>query len=127
MTKEELMQECLAMPDSYVDYPFDPSTAVIKNQKGKMFAFFDFVAPEKIKKSCGLDAPVSDGDLFLNLKCSPELIEVFRERYKAVLLGYYSNKNHWNTIIMDKDVPIEELRKMIQLSFDLVSGAKKRI
>lgn len=124
MTKDELMEECLKMPDSFVDYPFDATTAVIKNVKGKMFAFLDFVNPEKIKKSCKADAPVSDGDLFLNLKCSPELIEFFRAKYKAVLPGYYSNKNHWNTIIVDKDVPAEELRKMIRLSFELVSGVK---
>jgi len=108
------------MPDSFVDYPFDATTAAIKNQKGKMFAFLDFVAPEKIKKNCGADAPVSDGDLFINLKCSPSLIEALRAQYRAVLPGYYSNKNHWNTIVIDKDVSTEELRKMIRLSFDLV-------
>jgi predicted DNA-binding protein (MmcQ/YjbR family) len=126
MTKDELINECLKMPDSYADYPFDPTTAVIKNVKGKMFAFLDFVNPEKIKKNCGQDAPVSNGDLFLNLKCSPALIEVLRAQYKAVLPGYYSNKNHWNTIVIDKDVPIEELRKMIKLSFDLVFGVKSK-
>jgi len=120
MTKDELIQECLIMPGSFVDYPFDATTAVIKNQKGKMFAFLDFVDPEKIKKNCDADAPVEDGDLFLNLKCSPELIEVFRARYKAVLPGYYCNKSHWNTVVIDKDVPDGELRKMIRLSYDLV-------
>ena len=124
MTKDEVISECLKMPDSYVDYPFDPTTAVLKNAKGKMFAFTDFVNPEKIKKNCGADAPVSDGDLFLNLKCEPALIEILRGQYKAVLPGYYSNKNHWNTIIIDKDVSIDELRKMIRMSFELVSGAK---
>jgi len=34
MTKDELIKECLT--DSYVDYPFDLTTAVIKNAKGKM-------------------------------------------------------------------------------------------
>ena len=120
MTKDELMQECLKMSGSFVDYPFDATTAVIKNAKGKMFAFLDFVSPEKIKKNCCQDAPVADGDLFINLKCSSDLIEVFRGRYKAVLPGYYSNKNHWNTVIVDKDVPTDELLKMIRLSFDLV-------
>ena len=119
-TKDELIQECLSMPDSFVDYPFDATTAAIKNQKGKMFAFLDFVCPEKIKKNCDPSAPVADGDLFINLKCSPDLIEALRAQYKAVLPGYYSNKNHWNTIIVGKDVPDDELRKMIRLSFDLV-------
>ena len=121
MTKDELIQECLKMPDSFVDYPFGPTTAVIKNNKGKMFAFLDYAEPEKIKKNCDENAPVEDGDIFINLKCGAELIEIFRAQYKAVLPGYYSSKNHWNTIIVDKDVPLEELKKMIRLSFDLVS------
>jgi predicted DNA-binding protein (MmcQ/YjbR family) len=125
MTKEELVQECLKMPESFADYPFGPTTAVIKNKAGKMFAFTDRVNPEKIKKNCDPEAPVQDGDIFLNLKCSPDLIEIFRAKYKAVLPGYYSNKNHWNTIIIGKDVPIEEIRKMIELSFDLTGGKKK--
>ena len=126
MTKDELISECLKMPDSYIDYPFDPTTAVVKNVHGKMFAFMDYVNPEKIKKNCRADAPVQDGDLFLNLKCDPALIEILRGRYKAVLPGYYSSKNHWNTIVIDKDVPLEELKKMIRLSFDLISGDKKK-
>jgi len=127
MTKDELISECLKMPDSFVDYPFAtaPTTALIKNAKGKMFAFTDFANSERIKKSCGTDAPVSDGDLFLNLKCDPALIEILKAQYKAVLFGYCSNRNHWITIIIDKDVSLKELRKMIQLSFDLVSGIKK--
>ena len=124
MTKDELIQECLKMPDSYIDYPFDPSTAVIKNAKGKMFAFLDYVDPVKIKKSCDPDAPVADGDLFLNLKCRPDLIEALRAQYRAVLPGYYSNRNHWNTVVIDKDVPYEELQKMIRMSFELVNGKK---
>ena len=95
MTKDEVINECLKMPDSFVDYPFDPTTAVIKNVHGKMFAFTDFVNPEKIKRSCGADAPALDGDLFLNLKCEPALIEILRGQYEAVLPGYYSNKLHW--------------------------------
>ena len=115
------------MPDSFLDFPFDETTAVIKNKNGKMFAFADHVNPEKIKKNCGADAPVSDGDLFISLKCEPALCEILRGQYKAVLPGYYCNKLHWNTIIIDKDVPLDELKKMIRLSFDLVSksGQKK--
>lgn len=125
MTKDELIGECLKMPDSYLDYPFGPTTAVIKNAKGKMFAFLDFVDPEKIKKNCKADAPVSDGDLFVSLKCDPALIEALRAQYTAVLPGYYCNKNHWNTVVTDKDVSADELRKMIEMSFDLVSGRRK--
>lgn len=126
MTKEELINECLKMPDAYLDFPFDATTAVIKiKPSGKMFAYMDFVNPEKIKKNCGMSAPVTDGDLFITLKCEPALCEVLRSKYKAVLPGYYANKIHWNTVIVDKDVPAEELLKMIQFSYDLIAPKKK--
>ena len=38
MTKDELINECLKMPDAFLDYPFNSTTAVIKNSKGKMTA-----------------------------------------------------------------------------------------
>ena len=126
MTKEELINECLKLPDTYLDYPFDESTAVLKiKPSGKMFAYTDYVNPEKIKKNCGADAPVKDGDLFINLKCEPALCEIFRKQYRGVLPGYYANKLHWNTIIVGLDVPFEELQKMIRLSYDLVALKKK--
>jgi len=59
------------------------------------------------------------------LKCPPALIFVLRDKYKAVLPGYYSNKMHWNTIIHGKDVSDEEIKKMIQMSYDLVTPQKK--
>ena len=90
MTKEQLIEECLKVGESYLDYPFDATTAVIKvKDNGKMFAFMDYAKAEKIKKSCGADTPVEDGDLFVNLKCNPELSEILRKKYTAVVSGYY--------------------------------------
>lgn len=38
--------------------------------------------------------------------------------------GYYQNKEHWNTIILDGTIPEEEVKRMIAESYDLVSGRK---
>ena len=127
MKKEQLIEECLKAGESFLDYPFDATCAVIKVQKnGKMFAFMDYANAEKLKKSCGADTPVEDGDLFINLKCTPELSEVMRKKYAAVVPGYYCNKAHmsWNTIIVGKDVPFDEIKKLIGLSYELVSSKK---
>jgi len=126
MTKEKLIEECLKMPDSYVDYPYDPTTAVVRNKEKKTFALVDYCNPEKMKRSCGEDAPIKDGDIFINLKFPPIIIHAVRDQYKAVLPGYYSDKNHWNTIILGKDVPLDEIKKMIQLSYDLVAPKVKK-
>jgi len=127
MTKEQLIEECLKAGESYLCYPFDATTAVIKVQKnGKMFAFTDYANAGKIKKSCGAETPVEDGDLFINLKCNIELSEILRKKYAAVVPGYYCSKAHmsWNTVIVGKDVPFDELKKMIALSYQLVASKK---
>ena len=125
MTKEQLIKDCLEMPDSFVDHPYGPTVEVLKNKAGKSFALVGVVEPEPMKRSCGEDAPIEDGDIYITLKCPPALIYILRDQYKAVLPGYYSNKSHWNTIIIEKDFPGDEIKKMIRLSYDLVTPVKK--
>lgn len=125
MTKEQLIEECLKTGDSYLDYPFDATTAVIKiKANGKMFAFLDYAVAEKVKRNCGEDTPVLDGDLIISLKCNPSLSDILREKYTAVVPGYYCNKVHWNSVIVGKDVSIDELRKMIEHSYRLIISKK---
>ena len=126
MKKQQLINECLQMPESSVDYPYGPEYEVIKNKAGKSFALIGDVEVDAMKRSCGQDALIEAGDIFINLKCPPELIFILRDKYRAVLPGYYSNKNHWNTIIVGKDVPNDEIKKMIRMSYDLVTPQKKK-
>lgn len=114
------------MPDSYVDYPYGPDVEVLKNKTGKSFALVGICEVEPMKRSCGADAPIEEGDIYITLKCPPELIYMLRDEYKAVLPGYYSNKSHWNTIIIGKDVPNDEIKKMILVSYDLVTPPNKK-
>jgi predicted DNA-binding protein (MmcQ/YjbR family) len=61
----------------------------------------------------------------INLKCDPEKAIDLRERYEAVLPGYHMNKKHWNTVVLDGSIPAQELRAMIDHSYDLVGGNKQ--
>jgi len=129
VNKEQLIKECLGYPESTVNYPYGEAVEVIKNKEGKSFALIGLLAEtdvKSIKKNCDDNAEVEKGDIFITLKCPPELIFVLRDEYKAVIPGYYSNKLHWNTIILGKDVPIDEIKKMIRLSHDLVTPAKQK-
>ncbi|WP_350636694.1 MmcQ/YjbR family DNA-binding protein, partial [Pseudoalteromonas sp. GW168-MNA-CIBAN-0100] len=38
----------------------------------------------------------------------------------AVIPGYHMNKRLWNTIILDGTIPQNEIKRMIDNSFDLV-------
>jgi predicted DNA-binding protein (MmcQ/YjbR family) len=39
---------------------------------------------------------------------------------KHIVTGYYMNKEHWNSVYLDVDVPDAILKQMIDMSYDLV-------
>lgn len=108
-TLVELREYCNAKPGAYEDLPFGPNALVFK-VKGKMFALIRMNADP----------------LELNLKCDPELTELLRGKYAAIIPGYHMSKRHWNTIVLDGSLPDNELSELIDLSYDLVvKGLKK--
>lgn len=99
----------LSLPASRRDYPFGEDVAVYKvkvGQEEKMFALM----PEG-------KAPAS-----ISLKCDPQLSELLREQYETVMPGYHLNKKHWNTVLLTGQLPWEEVRGLIDLSYNLVTG-----
>jgi predicted DNA-binding protein (MmcQ/YjbR family) len=56
----------------------------------------------------------------ISLKCDPLLAETLREKYETVLPGYHLNKKHWNTIILTGQLPWDEVKDLINLSYRLV-------
>ena len=110
MTKRDLIEFCLSLPAVYEDYPFDETTAVLRHLGNKkMFALVDHL----------------HGNLQITLKCEPFRADFLRNAYKSVTPGYHMNKEHWNTVYLDGDVPKQELFEMIQHSFDLTKPKTK--
>lgn len=58
--------------------------------------------------------------LNISLKCDPELAIDLRERYAAITPAYHMNKSHWNDVVVDGTIPLLEILKMIDHSYDLV-------
>ena len=85
------------------EFPFGPDVMVFK-VVGKMFALITW----------------TETPLRINLKCDPELALHLREMYEAIIPGYHMNKKHWNTIILDCSIPVDEIFIMIDDSYDLV-------
>jgi predicted DNA-binding protein (MmcQ/YjbR family) len=103
VTRNQVRAACTAKPGAVETHPFGPGVAVYK-VGGKMFA----LVPH-------------DGDPpSVNLKCDPEWSEVLRSAYAAVQPGYHQNKKHWNTVVLDGSVPNDEVRELIDHSYDLV-------
>jgi predicted DNA-binding protein (MmcQ/YjbR family) len=109
MTRDDVLEHCTGLPGSVEDYPFGDGVAVFK-VGGRMFAL----------------VPLEGSPGSVNLKCDPALAEELRARYAAVRPGYHQNKRHWNTVELDGSIDDDELREMIDHSYDLVVGQLPR-
>jgi len=56
----------------------------------------------------------------ISLKCDPERAIELREKYSSVKPAYHMNKKHWNTVSVDGSVPLKEILKMLDHSYELV-------
>ena len=65
------------------------------------------------------------GNIWVNVKCDPNLIYMWRSAYDSVVPAYHMNKWHWNSIILDGTVPTEDIKNMIYDSFELTKPKKR--
>ncbi len=111
MNVKDLHDYLLSFPNTWLDFPFGEDVSVYKighaeTGGGKLFAIVNYD-----------DKPVK-----VSLKCDPLLAERLRETYETVLPGYHLSKKHWNTILMTGQVPEDEFKSLVDLSYRLVSG-----
>jgi predicted DNA-binding protein (MmcQ/YjbR family) len=106
VTHKELEEYLLSMTGAWLDYPFGEGVAVYKTAEGRLFAL------------------VAEGSkpIRVSLKCDPLLATTLRERYESVMPGYHLNKKHWNTILLTGQLDWEEIKGLIVLSYNLVTG-----
>ncbi len=64
----------------------------------------------------------------INVKCEPEHAVELRERFNAVIPGYYMNKKYWNSIKMDHSISDEQIKQWIINSYlIIVSKLTKKV
>lgn len=110
--REDLISYCLTFKDTYPDQPFhDPNWTVIRHRGSrKVFAWiFE-----------------REGRTWVNVKCSLEWRDFWRQVYPAVIPAYHLNKTHWNSIILDGTIPEEEVKRMIGESYDLTAPVLRK-
>ncbi len=61
-----------------------------------------------------------DNRELLQLKCEPMLAELLRNEYADIIPGFYMDKNNWNSIFLDGNVPEDVLRDLCDRSYSLV-------
>ena len=104
MDLAKFREYCLSKPGATEDMPFGEDVLVFR-AGGKMLAL----------------APLDEVPATVNLKCVPDLALELRDRYEQVQPGYHMSKKHWNTVEIESGIPITELRKMIDHSYELVT------
>jgi predicted DNA-binding protein (MmcQ/YjbR family) len=110
MTRDDVLAYCSSRTAAIEDYPFGDEVAVFK-VAGKMFALVS------------LDGAQG----FVNLKCDPDLALELRDLHAAVRPGYHANKRHWNTVDLDGSLHPDDLREMIDHSYELVVANLPRV
>lgn len=103
MDIESIRDYCLSKPGTTEEFPFGDEVLVFKVM-GKMYLLVNLER-----------TPLS-----INLKCDPERALELRERFVAVHPGYHMSKKHWNTVVLEGDVPSDTLRGWIDDSYALV-------
>ena len=109
MDIEQLRDYCLSKPGTEECLPFGPDNLVFK-VNSKMF----------------LLASLDENPLRFNAKCDPEKAIELREEFPAIIPGYHMNKQHWNTVIIDGTLKTDLLHELIDHSYNLIAGKKKK-
>ena len=111
MDLDLLREYCLSKAGTTEELPFGPDTLVFK-EMGKMFG------------AIGLD----EEEPRVNLKCEPERAVLLREEYADIIPGWHMNKVHWNTIYLQRELPISLIKELIDHSYELVvAGLPKKL
>lgn len=103
MEFEELKKYLLSKPETTETFPFGDDVYVFK-VKNKMFALLGW----------------RNDLMMLNLKCDPDEAVALRDIFPAITEGYHMDKKHWVSIYFDGTVPVGEVQRLIDNSFDLV-------
>jgi predicted DNA-binding protein (MmcQ/YjbR family) len=110
MTRDELVRYCLAKPGAEETYPWGEAELVAK-VGGKAFAFI------------GLDGGT------VGVKCGRTAEEAaeWRDRYPgAITVSAYTGRYGWNSVDWTGPVPDDEVRELVDASYDAIVAALPR-
>lgn len=69
-----------------------------------------------------------EGRPILTLKCEPAFGQMLRRAHPDIIPGYYMNKEHWNSVYLEGDVPEDVVRQMMDESYGLIfSSLSKKL
>ena len=104
---------------SYPEYEVLRHTPQPGEKKTKWYAIIMNVKREVLGLSGEDDVDI------INVKCDPEMMHLL-QMSDGYLPGYHMNKAHWLTILLDGTVPLDNIKQLIDESYQLTAGAKNK-
>mgnify|MGYP004512546109 FL=1 len=117
MNRQKFERYVLDNYDIKPDYPWakNPDFAVFRHGGNKKWFALIMDIP---KARLGI---VEDGNIdVVNLKCDPVLIGSLKGK-SGIYPAYHMNKANWITVALDESVDDDELRMLIDMSFELTA------
>ena len=92
-----------------------PDILALVNEKNKWYALFLDVDYNKLNKNTDITTKVK----ILNVKYpANKILEIIDN--KNMFPAYHMNKKHWISIVIDKNIKLETIKELIDISYSLV-------
>ena len=95
------------------DYPWADENVVLRHKSNNKW----YGAILKVKEN-KLGLPGEKEVDVLNVKCDPMLIGSLRTK-EGFFPAYHMNKENWISILLDENTPEEEVKNLIEMSFQM--------
>ena len=92
-----------------------PDILAFVNEKNKWYALFLDVDYSKLNKNTDITTKVK----ILNVKYPTDIILDIIDN-KNIFPAYHMNKKHWISIVLDKNIKMETIKELIDISYSLV-------
>lgn len=115
--------ETLAFGSHDCPWEGDFYSQVLRRSDNKKWFGLIIKAPKSFFERYGAEG--QDGETVLNLKCPPDLQLFLREKYRGkVLPSYHMSKTQWISVVINSEIPEEEIKQLIELSYDITATGK---
>ena len=92
-----------------------PDILAFVNEKNKWYSLFSDVDYNKLNKNTDITTKVK----ILNVKYpTDKILEIIEN--KNIFPAYHMNKKHWISIVLDKNIKLETIKELIDISYSLV-------
>lgn len=113
MNRQEIFEYINETYGTEPDYPWNDRNAVLRHKKNNKWYG---VVLEVSRKKLGLEEDVLTD--VLNVKCDPVMAGALREQ-AGYFPAYHMNKEKWISILLDGTVAPDNIRNLIDMSYEL--------